>query len=181
MVWQPYFMALPSYTDKIDFKITTENPTAFTLYFRKPGWSKGIQFKGEKVVLANGFYQINRTWKTGDVISIEFDNEVQAKTFTNGEVYFQKGPLVYALAIPHKRENIKTYEVNGFHDYYCLPENKDFENIQLAKDKLDFKFVGGDKLILQGHAMNTKTNKRTEIELIPMGETVLRKVTFQAL
>lgn len=169
------------FSDKIEFKITTDNPAVFTLYFRKPDWSKGIAFKEYSPELADGFYQIKKTWKTGDMITLQFENEVQAKTFTNGEVYFQRGPLVYALDIPYARENIKTYELKGFNDYYCLPQNKDFQSLQLDKNNLDFKFIGGNNLSLKGDAIDTRTDKTTTIRLIPMGKTVLRKITFQTI
>lgn len=166
------------YSDVIEFKLSLSQPTAFALYFRKPNWSNNLKFKGEKPILENDFYKISKTWKTGDVVSLQFDNSVKAQEFRNGEIYFQRGALVYALDIPHLQKNIKDYPLEGFYDYYCLAKNDDYIHLKLGKNDLDFAFVAGENLYLEGNALDTETQTNKTIQLTPMGKTVLRRVTF---
>ena len=166
------------YSDKIEFKISLSEPTDFALYFRKPSWSKSLKIMGAEAILEKDFYKMSKTWKSGDVIKIAFENEVKAQEFTNGERYFQRGPLVYALDIPHRRENIKDYELEGFHDYHCLAESDHFKTLKVDKNAMDFEFRDGEYPHLKGKLRNEKTNELEEVELVPMGKTVLRRVTF---
>ena len=131
-----------------------------------------------KATLENGFYKITRTWKTGDVIKVKFNNEVKATTFANREIYFQRGALVYALDIPYRRENIKDYSLAGFHDYHCHSESEVYKNLSLNKDNLAFQFTNGK---LKGQVSDTEKKESIDVELVPMGKTVLRRITFPTL
>ncbi|MEO1261180.1 MAG: beta-L-arabinofuranosidase domain-containing protein [Bacteroidota bacterium] len=166
------------YSDKIEFKISVAEPIEIALYFRKPAWAKATEINIENAVLENGFYKIKKTWSDVDAVQIEFKNNVLANKLKNGEIYFQKGPLVYALEIPHEEKNIKDYLLKDFHDYHCLAINDDHENLRLDKNALEFEFISGGSQYLKGNVVNTKTNNNREVKLRPMGETVLRRVTF---
>ena len=166
------------YSDKILFKITTSQPVEFTFHFRKPSWVKNMKFDTKEVALENEFYKIKKHWKSGEVIQVEFENEVEAKEFRNGEIYFQRGPIVYALDIPHRKENIKDYKVKGFHDYYCFAENEAYKNFALDKSALNFAYIADETPVLKGDFIDKSTNEFKEVKLIPMGKTVLRRVTF---
>ncbi len=166
------------YSDEIEFKINTSNPVEFTFYFRKPLWVKSMHLNIENTNFENGFYKIKNRWNDGDIIKIQFENGVIPHELNNGEIYFQRGPLVYALNIPHRQKNIKGYTLEGFHDYHCFAENNNHENIILDKNALVFEFVDGENQYLKGEIINRNTNEKEEVKLHPMGETVLRRVTF---
>ncbi|MEM8907788.1 MAG: beta-L-arabinofuranosidase domain-containing protein [Bacteroidota bacterium] len=166
------------YSDQIKLNVQTAQPIELTLYFRKPTWTKKMTFDNEEALLEDGFYVIKKRWESETTLQIAFENEVQAKTFRNGEQYFQRGPIVYALDIPSQRENIKTYELDGFHDYYCLAKNDDYKNLMVSKKELNFEFVAGELPSLKGTLVDDKTKELKNVNLKPMGQTILRKVTF---
>jgi uncharacterized protein len=84
-------------------------PTAFSLAFRIPGWSRDpvVNLNGSPVGIAgivkNGYAAIERTWSAGDVISIDFGMEPTlieahpAVRFDCGKVVLMRGPLVYCM------------------------------------------------------------------------------------
>ena len=171
-------------SDIIEFEIRTDKPVEFEFSFRKPGWSKKINFlsEEEQPEPVKGYYTIRKTWKSGDVVRISFHNELEVKEFHNGEVYFQKGPLVYALPIPHKEKVIKRYGVQGFTDYYCEPSNEDYKLFTFPGDG-QFKYkerTSGSKPFTSTEINVEMANgeKKEQVRLIPMGGTILRKVTF---
>jgi len=172
-------------SNEIEFLVKTDEPVEFELSFRKPEWSKNIDFHSEPEVpeLTDGYYTLKKSWVTGDVVRIAFQNELEVKEFHNGEIYFQKGPLVYALAIPHEEETIRTYEVEGFKDYHCMPTNQDFHKIAYpAASKLEYseREVSGASW-LNSHVIEIammNDTKKEKIQLRPMGSTILRRVTF---
>ena len=178
------------FSDVVEMEITTSAPTAFNLDFRVPAWVKSMSVKceGSEAKLENGYYSISRSWQSGDRVIITFENEIQSKEYHNGEIYLQRGALVYAYEIPHRTEDVKDYEVDGFHDYYCFATDEFFSSIALSKEiSHDFQFVDqsgntypwhSDLTYITGSALNASNGSAFGIKLIPMGSTVLRRVTF---
>ena len=68
--------------------------------------------------------------------------------------------------------------VKGFYDYYCFAENKAYENLSITKNNLPFEFTDNEIPTLVGKLLDEEMNQVREISLIPMGKTVLRRVTF---
>ena len=169
------------YSDQIELRVTVTEPVGFKLYFRKPAWVKNMIFKGGKARLINDFYQIEKDWKTSDSIRIQFEFEAEAKEFRPGEIYFQRGPLVYALPIPYIRENIKDYKLERFHDYHCFAQSQDYKELAVEKSMLNFKFSKDENLNIHGRMVHQETGMKNDVQLIPMGKTVLRRVTFPVL
>ena len=92
--------------DKVTLEITSEAPATFTMYLRVPSWAKGstLKLNGEAIdanANGNGYIAIEREWKNGDSIELEFAMEVtfvqtSDKVSTNiGYVAVRRGPLVY--------------------------------------------------------------------------------------
>jgi hypothetical protein len=110
----------------------------------------------------------------------------------NGEVYFQRGPLVYAHAIPHEEKTIKTYDRAGFRDYYSFPTKKNFKPFTISTENIStFEYESlelsdgenpwyrsGD--YLTGYLTDV-SGKNKQVKLVPLGSTVLRQVTFKPI
>ena len=90
---------------KVSF--TGENATPFNLRLRIPGWCKTAtaMWPGQniKTVESGKYLQIDREWKNGDSVELQFEMpvrmiepnpEVKADV---GQVVFARGPLVYCL------------------------------------------------------------------------------------
>ena len=172
--------------EDINFNITLEHPSKFTLSFRKPQWSSKLLLEVNNATIEEdgNYYHVTKNWKTNDQLTVTFVYEIEQLEASNGEFYFQRGPLVYAYSIPAKEKVIKTYPNTKFKDYYCFPEEKRYKDLFLTNAS-NFQFVSENensaswydhKTYLLGTMENE--NKQQPIKLVPMGETVLRKITF---
>ncbi len=88
---------------EISLKLT--KPQTFTLFVRYPKWVKENAFQvkvnGKAFVVnekPSSFIAINRTWKSGDKVSLTFPMETTAETLPDGSpwVSFLHGPIVLA-------------------------------------------------------------------------------------
>ncbi len=170
------------------FYITVDKPTQFELKFRKPAWAKQINCVASQVEISEDkeWIKLEKTWKTGDVIQLSFEAEVQEHQHLNGEYYISRGPLIYALPLKSEEKEIKTYPLKGFRDlhYTLKDENPDAWRYQPETFKL-FDFTASENnqknywntLNIKGKLI--KNTQEKEIELIPMGNTLLRKITFE--
>ena len=98
-------------------------PTPWELHLRVPGWCAGAtvsvnQKKIKNARLERGYFVIDRTWRTGDIVELNLpmpvqrilaDPRVQAD---RGLVALQRGPLVYCLEQCDQNEPLGTL---------CLP------------------------------------------------------------
>ena len=181
------------FSDKINFELITAKPLTFSIYIRKPLWSSAVKIEnsGASIIEKEGFYVLTKNWKTGDQIQVSFQNDIKTvPTFTN-EISLQRGPVVYAYNIPSRSENIRTYPVKGFNDFLVYPNDQSYKDLVLDKkdgiNKYGFNYVtdtkkpanGFDsKIYLEGNMLNKSTNSYIPVKLVPMGSTILRKVTF---
>ncbi len=124
-----------------------------------------------KFKIEDDFIVIERVFSTDDVINLSFDTDIQIKTDNSGSHYFTYGALLYALPIKAKEIVGKHYKPN-FTDFTYEPLSQTkytFKNRQKTKyknGKIETKFINQD------------TNKLEKVELIPIGKTILRQVTF---
>ena len=67
-------------TGKIAITVKSENAENFELKLRNPYWSKTtkVMVNGADVTAAEGYISIEREWKNGDVVKIDFDMRTEA-------------------------------------------------------------------------------------------------------
>lgn len=100
----------------MEFRISTQIPKEFTLAFRVPGWSKGMNIKvnGQSIDVEadNGYAYITREWNSGDVIELSVDMpvmKIKANPLVReniGKIAVQRGPLVYCLEEADNGKNL---------------------------------------------------------------------------
>jgi DUF1680 family protein len=181
------------FSDEIKFALNLSSATEFTIYVRKPIWSQRIvvQASGSIIKDKDGFFAIHKKWQSGDKITVSFQNEIQT-VLSNGEVALKRGALVYAFPISSKNQTIKEYDVAGFKDFFVYPTDSLYQNIKLidsAKSSAyGFTYVADEenknpwykgRTRLSGNVFDAKSKTSTTIDLIPMGSTILRQVTFR--
>ncbi|WP_082926834.1 beta-L-arabinofuranosidase domain-containing protein [Paenibacillus tuaregi] len=105
-------------SDKAKFTINAAPSEAVNIKFRSPEWvaqgqKVAVAINGESLNVreANGYIDINRVWKTGDVVELTLPLEVQVTTLQDNPeaAAFSYGPLVLSaglgteqmVAIPH--------------------------------------------------------------------------------
>jgi hypothetical protein len=164
---------------------------------RDPGWSNAtkVTCPGATIRKSGGYFAVHKRWTNGDQVKIVFSESIVKVPAWNGEFALQRGPLVYALAIPAVKFETKQYNVPGFADleysssmtgqwWYALDPHS-------GKDDFGFDSSGdghfdtpypfdGSPLRLQGKLINLLTKQEDDVRLVPMGSTeaILRRVTF---
>ncbi len=88
---------------RLSFKVN--KPTRLALHLRQPIWAKGFQVKvnGKSVNVsadAQGYVVIDRTWKTGDQLSLSLPMSTTAEPLPDSSAWvsFVHGPIVLASA-----------------------------------------------------------------------------------
>lgn len=181
------------FSDEIEFIFTADTEVDFKLTLRKPTWTKEmiIDVVNAEIFHEDGYYIIHKKWKNGDTVQVSFVNEIFSVNANNGELALQRGALVYALEIPHREEVTKEYQIDGFTDYMVFATDDPHQNVQFNKSSKDnsfgFKYIKGKDSSnpwyegssnLSGELYNTESDKLIKVKLIPMGGTMLRRVTF---
>jgi len=183
------------FSDRITFVFTVDREVEFNFYVRKPNWSTAltIDVADAEITQKGGYYSIRKKWKTGDTVQVNLKNEIFSVTANNGETAVQRGAIIYALAIPHREEIIKKYDVEGFTDYMVFATDETYKSMQLNasrsnnlygltyvsdKNKLNLNPWYQGNTHLTGKLYNQELNTLMDVKLIPMGSTTLRRITF---
>jgi uncharacterized protein len=84
----------------------TVNPTAplaFPLLLRIPHWAAGTKIRvngqPQPQPAAGSFARIDRTWKTGDRVEVEFPLEPRVSRWFHNSVAVERGPLIFSYGI----------------------------------------------------------------------------------
>lgn len=145
---------------KVSLKIQAEKPIKWTLNLRYPRWSKNVEVKvNDKKIKVNqqpsSYIQINRIWKNGDRVEINYPMFLQiAEANDNPDVLaVTYGPLVLAgvmgkegMTAPAPFSNPDLH--NDYYTYdYKVPNNIQ-TGLNLDKNKLDqfIKPIANEKL-----------------------------------
>lgn len=158
------------YQNNFQFKITQSHSSKFILKIRKPNWVTQINTQ-EKYKIDKGFIVIEREFSANDSVNMSFKTDVQIQKDNSGAHYFTYGALLFALPIPAYEIIGKSYNIN-LSDYT-------YEPVSFSK----YSFKTGVKNTFQNGKIQTKlinqsTGELEKVELIPMGKTLLRQVTF---
>ncbi len=158
------------YQNDFRFVISQSKPSEFILKIRKPRWVKKV-VSNEVFKIEQDFIAVERVFSENDTVSISFETEIQTATTSAGSHYFTYGALVYALPIKAKELPGRTYTGN-FTDFTyeaTAPERYAFKkDVEAAYEtgKIHTKLI------------NQHTGALELVELVPVGKTVLRQVTF---
>lgn len=181
------------FSDEIDFIFETGAAAELSIHLRKPGWAKAVSATapGATVNDRGEYLVVRKAWRAGDRIRLSFQNEIQPVPQANGETALRRGPLVYALPIASRTETIRVYALGGFTDYLVFPADETIRTLTLdaaqPASHHGFTFVAappgsapwyGPVPRLSGAMVDRKTGRPAEVSLVPMGTTVLRRVTF---
>lgn len=145
---------------KVNLKIQAEKPIKWTLNLRYPKWSKNVEVKvnGKKIKVnqqPSSYIQINRIWKNGDRVEINYPMFLQiAEANDNPDIFaVTYGPLVLAgvmgkegMTVPAPFSNPDLH--NDYYTYdYKVPDNIQ-TGLKLNKKNLDqfIKPIANEKL-----------------------------------
>ncbi len=184
------------FSDEIVFTVNPFEPLRFLLIIRKPHGCQNIDIKllsKAEITEANDNISINKIWKKGDKLHIKFNFEIQrinqpaSKTVKNKGAYLKRGALVYALPFDYNKKTVKEHQNSGFYRYNIKANNsKEWELKLNTNDKFKFTSVVNadmqhpwDKPVIKlKGTLRNKKNQKKSIELVPMGNTIFRRITF---
>ena len=178
------------FEDEVRMTVKTDKPVEFPIWLRIPAWpgSVLVDAPGAEIREEKGWKIATKKWQTGDKITLSFAPEIVRKKAPNGEIFWRRGPLVFALPIPAVQTSIKQYPVKGFDDWDITPKEGANWDYAVDKDSGDFQLERSPQaaslpwcappVALKGHLLNRKTNQLEEVRLVPMGTSLLRRTAF---
>ena len=184
------------FSDQITFKFDPEKNVNFDFVLRKPFNCQNFDIKlpdGAKKEEQKDHILIHHEWASGDRVTVNFNFGVQkidqpkSKTVKNKGVYLQRGPLVFALPFEHKIKRVKEHHESDFYRYKIKAKDKSNWKLKLVEDdSIDFNPADSSSLLtpwdepvvkLEVTLADKKGNKDRYL-LVPMGNTIFRRVTF---
>lgn len=159
------------FSNHFSFKIKASKNVHFRLKIRKPSWALAAITK-EKYHIDGSFLVFERQFSKNDSIDLEFKSEVAVNKDYAQNRYFSYGPLIYAKPIAAKMQKGRAY-APGFEDYTYTP--LDSSRYSFIPDNNAQFHEGIIRLTLR----NSSTNQTEKVELVPVGKTILRQVTFK--
>jgi DUF1680 family protein len=160
------------FENSIQFEVNADN-LSFALKIRKPDWATRVSVNAD-YELEDGFIVINQKWNGIQTIKVEFIPEVVVRQDINNENYFTYGALVLALPIEGVEEKTKTFPVPGLYNLEYAPKNLVVYEYAHEPVSVDVKTLRFETSLL-----NPVSKKKERVQLIPMGQTILRQVTFK--
>ncbi|MBW8748689.1 MAG: glycoside hydrolase family 127 protein [Acidobacteria bacterium] len=87
----------------IRMTVNPSKPVKFPFLLRVPGWAEGAEIlvngHKENAPKAGTFARVEREWKQGDVVTINFPMQPRVITGFNNSVSVERGPLVFSYSI----------------------------------------------------------------------------------
>lgn len=168
----------------ITFRVETAQPTEFRLSFRLPAWATGFHLNMDGFTVQDNLIHIHKTWQTGDQVTLRFEADVKIQPWQD-EYFLGYGPLLFCLPVDGDCSAGREY-APGWRDLYYAPADISTPSLRLAPDSnftLERRPFNParpfDSLSLAGTLLDPKGNPRP-VRLIPLGASILRKVTFEA-
>lgn len=188
----------------VEFRVSTDKPVTFEFSVRVPTWAPTaeIQCEGAAITRSGDYYVVKKEWRTGDVVQVAFATPVKAIRWVNNEFALMAGPLVFAAKIEAVPVTYDTFPSgattkelsDGKQPIYGFSPGKDASMVWdasldgLAPDTT----YGFKRVVVQTPdpdlpwyespvRLTGKMNHFREtfdVSLVPMGCTVLRRVTF---
>jgi len=128
-----------------DVMIRVHLPQAarFPMKLRIPGWCETPQLSinGQSMILeniSNGFVTLEREWRDDDKVGLTLPMQVQIVRRGNAAVGVQRGPLMYALAIGERWQQLRG--VHPYADWEVYPETAWNYGLQIDRERPENSF-----------------------------------------
>ncbi len=177
--------------DEVEFRWSISDPVQFKLYIRKPHGLRTIKvhsIEGLSIDDEIDFVVLDKEWKHGDKVKVIFDFPILVEPFKNqaNTVVIRRGPLLFSREIPYEKSVIRSHGSSGFHQYHIKRIGKMTDiklNTQVVPE-LIFEPISNVGLI--NFPIVVRTNgydgrKPVQLDLVPMGQTILRQVVFNTV
>jgi len=184
------------FSDTVTFTIDPEKPVRFTLKLRKPHGCNDILLKlpeNATKTETDDAVIIDHAWEKGDIVEAVFTFKVvkvhqpSSKSVEGEGIYLKRGPLVFALPFEPEVRPAKEHHNSGFYRYRIRAADKSAWNYRLD-EKAPVRVINSDVadmntpwekpvIKLEVQLTDSKGDKH-KAQLVPMGNTIFRRVTF---
>lgn len=100
------------FTQDIHFTVTVDAPVQFALMLRIPAWVRAAycETNGKRTVIhqRGEFYTIEKAWEGTTNLTLSFEVDTDIVPRSNNAVALSRGPLLYALKIEEKWQQVNT-------------------------------------------------------------------------
>jgi DUF1680 family protein len=161
---------------KVSLTVDRAAASAFSLFFRIPGWSHGftLRVNGRPVAVSPvlGYVEVHRVWKPGDVVVLELPMPavlIRANPLveeTRGQVAVRRGPVVYCLESPDLGAGETVASV-------ALPSSISLQPAPMVIGNSQFMALTGKAFLLPGgngglyQELPVSAPKQVSVRLIP--------------
>ncbi len=172
---------------RVRFEVASASEVSFELRIRVPAWATTVDVGASVAAAARDgdWLVLKIAVEDSTHFDVRFGRAVRLVEHHSGTLAVAHGPLLYALPIEHEEIEGTSYGQPGFHDVYAkpvtpvnadwrLPKGEEFDLVA-AEDRIPGPF---DSYVLKGRLYNGSTGRLEQVELVPMGGTVLRQVSF---
>lgn len=98
---------------RVTLTLLVPSAIRFPLSLRIPGWcsnaSISVNGRSEAPAAAGTFSKLNRTWSSGDKVTLDFPMKLRVLERENRSVAVERGPLVYSLKVAEKWHAIRPH------------------------------------------------------------------------
>ncbi len=162
------------FQNKIRFKMLSA-PGTVTLKIRKPAWAKKFKLS-HAYRLENDYLVLRQQWKANEVIELEFFPEPRLEQDQQKAFYWSYGPLVLAHPVEAIETKGKAFPLPGFYELTYQPVNL----VVYKYSNHPLNPIEGKPGSFQTLFFNPITQQDEPVTLRPMGETILRQVSFDS-
>ncbi len=192
------------FDSRAEFVLQVDRPVTFDFMVRIPTWSPAVdvQCEGATVARSGDYYVVTKEWRPGDQIRVGFATPVTSVRWVNGESALTSGPLVFATKIEAVLTSYDRFPsgrtIQEFSDgklpIYGFSPGKNASRLwEASLDGVTTDPAYGFKRVTVKTAdpdrpwqesptrlvgMMNRMRGKIEVSLVPMGCTVLRRVTF---
>lgn len=166
------------FATQLVLRIVADKPVTFTLRLRKPSWARAVKMNGIDVQVEGDALVIRRSWEGEMTLSVDFAAQAEIMTDRLGDGYVVYGPLVMALPIPGVEEITKEHPVPGMYDKHIAPAQDAYYDYSLDTAAPLAVHPGEEYPRVCAGFIDNQTGEAKSLELLPVGKTVLRRLTF---
>lgn len=171
----------------IELEICTESPVEMSISLRFPGWAVEMEVNNQVYRhddVPSGEVKIRKLWSKTEKIRIKMKAELQFQTDFRQDYYISYGPILYAVPLEAEEKLLKKLDVEPFEEKGYTPVDRKWENLGIAREDRKTFYMAGQKKPKSFHELRVRgtfrlEGKAIEKEMVPLAETILRKVTFE--
>ncbi len=182
------------FRESVEMVVKTPRETMFPLSLRIPGWCRSPVVTVNRAAVdakagPGGFVRIQRAWKTGDTIRLEFPMSVQVTTGRDNNLKpaapyasVSYGPLLFALPIPDTT-NANTPDPAAKWNYAFAPQGEELgANITVQRtampQKWDWPLAAPLKLQMNAVSFDWKPTHQQALPSAPVTDGEAEKITL---